>query len=463
MADVFLHLELDSEGISAKIIEPGQSQTVIRDECQVLYESDSFDQVMDIIAQKMPLSSCTTAVIFVPDSLVSFRNLELPFRSDSKIRKILPFELETVLPDPEEVYISDFLVLGQSGELNTILSASILESLVDQYFCALARFNIKPRVIAPTGYAAAASFLNLQTTSQNFAFLHISKRLMTLIVVHDEKPCAVRSFVSENMSPADTARVIRQTLLGVSQRTGVNCEFEFFICSNDSEMVHAPIYKAFDDIMAYETDMTANRYKIDAESLLCSIRPDKKQHYLLNFCRGNYSSHSFFNTYFNQIAVAMVLFVCMLSLMLISVSLDNARLKAQEAQLDQQAVEIFQKAFPKKKVVNDVYMEMQANVRTALEKNGKGTDTGFQNRDLKVVGMLTELSSKIDDAVDMEIERFLFNNQRLVLSGATDNFNNVDKIKLKLDASDLFKKVTISSAASDKRENRVNFKFVIDM
>ncbi|MBU2482036.1 MAG: PilN domain-containing protein, partial [Proteobacteria bacterium] len=441
----------------------GQSRMVIRDECQVLYESDSFDQVMDIIAQKMPLSSCTSAVIFVPDNLVSFRHLELPFRSDSKIRKILPFELETVLPDPEEVYISDFLVLGHSGQLNAILSASIPESFVDQYFCALARFNVQPLMIAPTGYAAAASFLNLQTTSQNFVFLHIAKRLMTLVVVHDEKPCAVRSFGSENMNPADTARIIRQTLTGVSQRTGVNCEFELFICSDDHEMVHASVYKAFDDIMAYETDMTANRYKIDTEGLLCSIRPDKKHKYLLNFCRGKYSTHSFLNTYFNQIAVAMALLICTLSLMMISVSMDNARLKAREAQLDQQAVEIFQKAFPQKKVVNDVYMEMQANVRTALEKNGKSADTGLRNRDLKVVGMLTELSARIDDGMDMEIERFLFNDQRLVLSGATDNFNNVDRIKLKLESSDMFKKVTISSAASDKKENRVNFKFVIDM
>ncbi len=63
----------------------------------------------------------------------------------------------------------------------------------------------------------------------------------------------------------------------------------------------------------------------------------------------------------------------------------------------------------------------------------------------------------------MEISRFLFNEKRIVISGSTDNFNNVDKIKNKLEASDLFGNVSISSAAADKKEDRVNFKFIIEI
>lgn len=466
MTGVFLHLELDSKGIKAKIIEPGQSQTIIRDECQVLYESDSFDQVMDEISRKINLSSCSTAVIFVPDNCVSFRNLDLPFRSETKIRKILPFELETVLPESEIDYISDFFVLDHFKDTNTILSASIQESFVEQYFSCLARFNIKPLVITSTGYAAAISFLSLQTTSTSFAFLHISRSQMTLVVVNNEKPCAVRSFAPDNMDAPDIAKMIRQTLVGFSQRTGIAEEFELFVCSEDSHMVHAPVYNAFDDIMSYHTDMTANRYKIEAESLLCSIRPDKKNKYLFNFCRGNYSAHSFLKTYFNQIAVTAILLVFTLSLMLMNASFENSRLEAQVAQLDQQAVEKFKKVFPKKKIVTkDIYMEMKGIIRKALEKNGKGggIQAVSRNQDIKIVRVLTELSSSIGPELDMEISRFLFNDQRLVLSGSTDDFNNVDKIKSRLESSDRFKKVTISSAASDKRENKVNFKFVIDI
>ena len=77
--------------------------------------------------------------------------------------------------------------------------------------------------------------------------------------------------------------------------------------------------------------------------------------------------------------------------------------------------------------------------------------------------IISELSKRIASSIDVEISRFLFNNGRLVLSGSTDNFNNVDNIKSKIESSDLFEKVSISSAAADKRGDRVNFKFIIEM
>ncbi len=473
MADVFLHLELDKKGIKAKILELSQSQAIIRDECQVLYENITptddnagfFDLAMNRVDQSMDLALCSSAIILLSDCSVSFRTLQLPFKSEKKIRKILPFELEMLMPISDVDYISDFHVLDNYNEAYPILSASIDESTVDQYFSTLERFGIKPVIITPTGYAAAVEFLKLQTENSNFAFLHVSNYQMTLVVVSNEKPYIVRSFGTENLLVRDIAKTIRQTLVGFSQRTGIQENFELFICSDEDGSAHSPIYEAFDTIMEYEQKVAPNRYKIEAEGLLCSISPEKKSKYLFNFCKGEYGTSSFVTTYFTRIAASVVLLICALSLMLINVGFDNANLSEQVENLDNQAGQIFKKAFPKKRVVNNAYMEMAANVRAALKKgnNGKDTDILARNKEIKVVNILAELSQKIDADLDMEIARFLFNNQRLVLSGATEDFNNVDKIKGKLESSDLFKRVNISSAASDKRENKVNFKFIIDI
>ena len=95
------------------------------------------------------------------------------------------------------------------------------------------------------------------------------------------------------------------------------------------------------------------------------------------------------------------------------------------------------------------------------KNNGKG----------RAVKILTRLFKKefgrvqtigIGDNLN-DISRFLLNKERLVLSGTTDNFNNVDKIKGIIESSQMFRTVNISSAAADKKDNRVKFKFIIEM
>jgi len=50
-----------------------------------------------------------------------------------------------------------------------------------------------------------------------------------------------------------------------------------------------------------------------------------------------------------------------------------------------------------------------------------------------------------------------------VISGNTDTFNAVDNIKNRLEKSDLFKKIIISSANIDKSDNRVRFKLKVNL
>ena len=146
MAESFLHLELDIKGIKAKIIEQDDDHTITKKQCHVLFKdlpdiksesSDNeicFDAGMDMAAQKLDFSSCSKAIIFVSGLLISFRNIELPFNSEKKIKQILPFELENLLLDNTKTYISDFHILDSTDDSNLILSASISEHLVKKYF-----------------------------------------------------------------------------------------------------------------------------------------------------------------------------------------------------------------------------------------------------------------------------------------------------------------------------------------
>lgn len=124
MAGSFLHFELDNLGIKAVIVEQSYKQTFVKGDCHILFEDlpdseeniDPFDAGMDMVAQKFDFTICSAAVIFVPSLLVCFRNLKLPFNSEKKIKQVLPFELETLLPRVNEIYISDFHLLDTSSD-----------------------------------------------------------------------------------------------------------------------------------------------------------------------------------------------------------------------------------------------------------------------------------------------------------------------------------------------------------
>jgi len=480
MAESFLRLELDNRGIKAKIIEQGHKHIIIKNQCHILFKDlldtksgteeklDTFEAGMDIIAGKLDLGACSKAIVFVSDLLISFRNLELPFKSQKKIEQILPFELETHLPGNNETYISDFHILNSADDSSFILSVSITESLVKKIFKKLDEYTIVPKIITPLGYAAAIGFLSERSRlkefkkSSDYAFLHATDCEITLVLIKEGKPCAIRTIPNYNISSDNLAVIVEQTIIGFNQRAGGNTLFDTIVCMDEDILNSDQIENTF------ETNPVARSnpgVKLDSHTILLNISPEKTAQHLFNFCRGKYAASSFFRTYFSNIAVSAALLLCALTILMIGVGFDNKKLESKITQMDNKALAIFKTTFPEKTKIYDPYLQMQANVKSVMAKSGTlkngGSITG--NNNLKIVEIIGELSGKIDDSTDIDISRFLFNKDRLVLSGSTDNFNNVDKIKNTIESSNIFKTVNISSAAADEKVNRVKFKFIIEM
>lgn len=482
MAGSFLRLDLDSSGIKAQIIEHSNTQAFIKGECHVRYESlldtsdpgDLFDAGMDRVAQQIDIGTCSTAVIFVPSFSVSFRNIDLPFRSEKKIKQILPFELETVLPYSNRAYVSDFHSLTLENNSTHILTASLLESDIETYFSTLGRHSIKPAIITHKGYAAAVDFLNHHPDISNYIFLHISGSAHTLVLIKDKKPCLVRTFNALQDDPEGLAVSIKQTLIGFQQRTMTDIGFDLFISSGEDRQGIQHIYGASEGLMGdppriepaiQDIPPSIKQDESDESFSLPSVIPDKKIKYLFNFCKGKFGSSSFLETYFRQILIVFILAFFAFILSITSIKMDISHLESKIAFLDTKAVSIFKSTFPEKKKIQDPFLQMKADVQAAIQTavTPGGDSQSISNKNITIVNILRELSGKIAASTDMEISNFFFNNRRLVLSGSTNNFNTVDTIKSRIESADLFEKVSISSAAADKKGDRVNFKFIIEM
>ena len=480
MSGSFLRLDLDRFGMKAIRLEQRFKNALPREEYSVLFQDlpdpgdtqDLFDAGLDIIAQQIDLRGCSAALIFVSSLMVSFRNLELPFRSEKKISQVLSFELEPLLPYTHETSISVFHRIDLDNDSHLILTASLPELAIEKYFSRLKELGIKPVVITPKAYAAAISFLQERKDLSSFVFLHTTASEYTVVMVIDRKPCGVRALSATQYEPGQLNTVLKQTLLGFTQRTGLAPLWDVFICSDldaeKTELIHRTVESYLEsglNLLGPENPNKPILEAINPEPLLSAITPDTRLKYLFNFCTGKYGSSSLLKTYFTQFAAGSVLAFILFSLWMFSLGTDIADLNKKIAVVDQKALKIYHETFPQKTKVQDPYLEMKANVKAALNKSGSDyqNDGTLKNQKIQASDMILELSKNIDPSLDVDASKLSFNEDRLVLSGSTDNFNSVDKIKSSLEGSTLFKKVTISSAAMDKKENRVNFKFIIEM
>ncbi len=479
----FLRLELNVAGIDAKIIEQNKSRFLVKQECRILFadlpDSDPervpFDAGMDLLARELDLKQCSTAVIFAPWISICFRNIDLPFSSKKQMAQVLPFELETILPHDHKTCISDFHRLNLEEAPHQILTASILESDIETYFSSLARYGIKPVIITHKGYAAAVNFLKDRSDVNDCIFLHLSDQgSSTLVLVKNRVPCRVRVFKTDLLTPEKLIASVSRTLIGFEQQTGVESTFDVFVSSENTDLDLESIQKDLEQIpgcvpqsnrVDQMLETALPRERIEVNLLLPGVIPFSRINYLFNFCKEKYGSSSFLKTYFRYMVVASILALFAFGLSIINIHMDISNLERKIAANHHQALLIFTSTFPEKKKIQDPFLQMKANVQAVLKKSGipKDTDPFIRGRDLTIVKIISEFSRAIDASTDMEISRLLFNNGRLVLSGSTDNFNSVNTIKSQLESSDLFKKVTISSAAADKKGDRVNFKFIIEM
>jgi len=181
----------------------------------------------------------------------------------------------------------------------------------------------------------------------------------------------------------------------------------------------------------------------------------------LNFCRNNNGQGAFVEKYMAQLVTMSLLILICFFLVVAGEYMEIRSLERQAADMDRQAAVIFKETFPEITTIVNPYMQMKIQLRQTSEQSGSSLN--MENRFAagnKITDLLFELSSRIPDTIDIEISRLVFNDGRMVLSGDTDTYDSVNKMKTAIESSPLFTDVKISNAAADKNEKRIRFKFI---
>ncbi len=482
MSERFLRLDINRLGIFAAVVEPGSKDKTPREPCHVLFDespdledrSARFKDALEKITATIDIRPCTTAVLFVSCEHVSFRIINPRFTSEKKIRQILPFEIETVLPYNNSEYINDFHRLASVDTGNFVLTASIPETEVEFYFSMLEPLGIRPVIISPKGYAAAAAFLESQKEPASFLFVYSGETETILVLIKDGIPSHVRKLAPVKPDSKTLCQRIKQAVIEFEQRTGTSVSCDLVVCDENDGKRAAAVYEQMEAMQVSPSGLNRPDADRPARTLsgktsdpvvLSRIIPRKSVKYLFSFCKGQYQTNTFFETHSRSLITLGILVLTVFFLSIFNIRTDISALEKQAALIDSKAVAIYKAHFPGKTRITDPYLQMTAEVKAAFGKQNPLMAPGNGNRAdrIPVLTLLDELSRQIPDSVETKINRMLYNNQQVTISGSAANFHDVDHIKNRIESSPMFKRVTISSAAADKKGDRVNYKFSIRM
>jgi general secretion pathway protein L len=391
---------------------------------------------------------------------------------------MLPYEIEPLLPYPADELAIDFSVLdGKPSENQTeILAVAIEKSRLASFLADLSAVNVDPERVTVSGLALAVWIGRNADPDQPFLCLDIAETFAALYVVAGDQVRLIRSFPLST-DPASRLRTIRNHIrvtLGAWSETGNLLEgpVELVLSGDGLESLSLEEVGEGLSVALRKTDLGQELHlareepdddawdPVCMDGALALALAEIEGIEGLNFHRSQFPGKKVISRYGQNLVKSGALAGAVLVLMFASVIIQGYLMKRRLADLDQQIAAVFAETFPEVKRVTNPYQQMQINLQE-LQKN-----TGLAGESLpsvRSIDILKSISDSIPEDISVVIDRMVIGPDTILISGTTGAFNAVDEIKGFLERTTPFKKVTISSANTDRSGKEVNFQLKVDL
>ncbi len=483
MSRKILGLDIRSDHVSAVLVKSSLRETRVAASMSVAVHSDGQEPgglhaALETIAAAMDLTGADCAAA-IPAALFSCRTLFVPFANAKKIRMVLPFELEPSLPHSAEDLTIDFTVIADTppGEQTEVLVAALEKARLAPFIADLTASGLEPERVTLGGLATAVWIGRTAEPPGTAALcLDLGEASGALFAVTAAQLRLVRSFPL-TADPAARHRVLRsilRTTIGALEEKGIAAEppVPLFVTGSGSRKTSMESLAAGLPVALQTADL-ARRIGVRAEvgeledwdpavmdGALALALAEIEGIECMNFHRGQFLGRKIFSRYREQLTRTGALAAAVLLLMFGSVLVQSHLYQRRLAALDQQMAEIFRQTFPDVKKVADPFQQMQINLQ-GLRKSIP--NAGEAATEVRSIDVLKNISESIPDEISVVFERMVIGADSVLISGTTAAFNSVDDIKGRLERIAGFKKVTISSANTDRSGKEVNFQIKVDL
>lgn len=415
-------------------------------------------------------------VVSLPADGVHYRKLPIPFKEDNKIRQVLPFELEPLMPIDIDQLKIDFHK-NHALEKTEVLAAAIDKSLLEKYTDALAAANMRPQLIVPGGlplatYAAG----NEELVARQLLIIDVESEKSSLFAIQKANIELVRrlsSAIDSEQAAEALALRIRQTLTAMSdhQNDFIVPEKVYLTGPGLNDPAVSQRISLALELPSENMDLTQWAPRLElAEgatwipNLMCDALAlallEAEGRPCANFHRTSSPLRNYWTTYRPYIMGPAVLLAVALCIGLSGVIIDNYYLNKRVRALDEKIKQVYLSVFPESQVNAPPLDLMKSKIKT-LKKGD--SSSGPNPAPIRTIDVLLQVSQLIPDSIDVILTQMTMGGGAVTISGETGDFNSVDDIKSRVEKGALFKTVTIASANMDKSGKKVRFKLKIDL
>ena len=439
--------------------------------------SSAWRTALEKLPEKIGLQGVDCAVS-IPAVHFSSRNLQVPFSNAKKIRMVLPFEMEPSLPFQADELAIDFSALpgGAAPDQTEVLAVAVEKARLAAVVDALARIAIDPERITLSGLSTATWVGRTAAPADALLCLDVSRTFAAIFVIAANRVRLLRSFPLPLDGPA-RQRVLQnhvRTTLGVlGEMEGMPREpVEAVVTGDGLEGMDLEALAAALPLVLRSVDLRETLNVFCDPELSPAWNPIRMNGALalalgeiegvegLNFHRGQFPGRKIVSRYRAPLIRTGTMAAAVLLLMFASVLIQSHLQQRRIAELDQQIAAVFSETFPEVKKPADPYQQMQIGLQE-LKKNaalpGEALPAAHS------IDILKSISDSIPTETAVVLERMVLGPDSILISGTTAAFNAVDEIKGHLERVAGFKKVTISSANTDRSGKEVNFQLKVDL
>lgn len=479
MSRQILAIDIRNETLTAILLNLGLKQNTVIDSAIVPIsdpaESDKpLSEALARLIENIDSRAASIAVA-IPNDNVLYHKLQVPFKEDSKIRRVLPFELEPFIPiDIDDLKI-DFHK-NKVGEQTDILAVAIDQVHLQKYMDALADNNIRIEWVVPGSFPLAKYIANHEEfAAEQFLLLDLNLGKATIFAIKNgriELVRRLRAGADDEQSAEALALRMRQTLTAINDDSnadftpstvyvtgpGVYDDNAFRHLSRAMELPTIKLDMAqwatrldMDNQVDWNMDMMNNALALallEAEGSPCA-----------NFHRIHSPLRNIWTAYRPYVRGPVTLLAIALIIGMICVINDSYRLNKRVRKLDDQIKSVYLSTFPGSRI-NAPPLKL---MRSKVKELSKGNTISGKKPEAQTIDVLLQISKSIPNKIDVVFTQFTMSGNSVSISGETKDFNSVDDIKNHIEDEKLFKRVTIASANTSKSTKKVRFKLKIEI
>ena len=506
MPEMILGLDIGSETVKAVLVaRKGRKDVrVITSETLRLEAGMDLDAAMKKIAQRIrpQMSAGVRCVVSVPPSDVMFRQVQLPFREEAKIRKTLPFELEPLLPLPIEDVVVDYVNLPGDGLLSAAMGKERIKKIIAAVEAQLCRVDVIDIATA----ALALPLLERRDLTGTGILLDIGAASTFAVFYENNAIVQIRSFVfggntitsalgqDLGLETGEADQIKIRGLYGtkiVLARAlcrqfcvSLKSTVEFMLLNETLHSAPACITltgggSLFQPLReelrkTFVADIVDFRHSGDLEidkrlqeafqlpimnTALAAVKRAFDTAKSFNFRQGEFVTRNVLGSFRTQLTWGAIVAAVIVFLAAADFFLDYRLQSAEAAYWKKQISRVFFKYYPPNTVMVDPVAQLKA--RIAEDKKTYFLDSGASTS--SVAGILKEMSVMIPASLDIVFTHFHYENNLVLVKGEAKKIDDISAVRNELSKSKYFKKVTVGGTSLGKESTKVDFDLRIEM